>query len=121
MLNTKQAYEMVRKEIETIIFEEYQKKRTKIADIANILNVIGYKTKTGRDFTEANVYHIAIKIGCTLRQINKKKKESFSRYVFVRLTETDYQSLLNVSGDKRRIPKFIRNQILNQLINRKEN
>lgn len=36
------------------------------------------------------------------------KKEKCTRYVFVRLNENDYQSLLNVSGNKRNIPKLIR-------------
>lgn len=45
------------------------------------------------------------------------KKESFSRYVFVRLTENDYQRLLNVSGDKRRIPKLIREGLTKVLQN----
>lgn len=36
------------------------------------------------------------------------KKEKCTRYVFVRLSENDYQGLLDLTGNKRNIPKLIR-------------
>ena len=73
MLNAQQAYEMVKKEIEKIIIDEYEKKKTPTKEIANILNIIGYKTITGKQFTDANISYYAMVLGLTKRK-NKKLK-----------------------------------------------
>lgn len=110
-------------EINKIITDSFNE-GIRLNDICEIINSKGYKTKTNKFFLPNNVLSICRSLNLIKRpkpNILPIKKEKLTRYVFVRLTENDYQSLLNVSGDKRDIAKFIRNQVLNQLINRKEN
>lgn len=45
------------------------------------------------------------------------KKEKCTRYVFVRLSENDYQGLLSITGNKRKIPKLIREGLTKVLQN----
>lgn len=46
------------------------------------------------------------------------KKDKCTRYVFVRLSENDYQGLLDITGNKRMMPKLIREGVSKVLENK---